>query len=198
MLRPCLQLLLLLLLHPLAYISSYCCSYLSPRLEEPPLPQARDPLYYISNDLQLRRGEVELSRSNSSLQQQQREQVLQEHRRRLQEQQERQPGGRSKQGPPTAPKPIARAASYNTSSSSSSSDQEMKEQDYIRHVTNTDMKTHGAENRPFNYIAFRFGFSLSFIFCISVSSCTGRRDREKDRKLDLCPMFEACKCGNRL
>ena len=33
---------------------------------------------------------------------------------------------------------------------------DMEERDYIRHVTNTNMKGPGIENRPFNYIAFRW------------------------------------------
>ena len=32
---------------------------------------------------------------------------------------------------------------------------DMEEQDYIRHVTNTNMKRPGVENRTFNNIAFR-------------------------------------------
>ena len=142
--------------------SSPSSSILAYKLEEPPPRPAMDPLYYISNDLQLRRGEADLSRSNSSLAQRQREAALQLHRRRLQNAQVL--DGKGRQGPPTAPKPRVRHAppppsSSSTSATASSEEGEeevdMEEQDYIRHVTNTNMKRPGVENRTFNNIAFR-------------------------------------------
>ena len=132
--------------------SSPSSSILAYKLEEPPPRPTMDPLYYISNDLQLRRGEADLSRSNSSLAQRQREAALQLHRRRLQNAQVL--DGKGRQGPPTAPKPRVRHAPPPPSSSSTSAtpsseegeeEVDMEEQDYIRHVTNTNMKRPGGK-----------------------------------------------------
>ena len=142
--------------------SSPSSSILAFKIEEPQARPGLDPLYYISNDLELRRGEADLSRSNSSLAQRQREAALKIHRRRLQNAQVL--DGKQSKGPPTAPKARVRHAPPSSSSTSPSLSSEegveeeqvnMEEQDYIRHVTNTNMKGPGVENRPFNYIAFR-------------------------------------------
>ena len=144
--------------------SSPSSSILAFKVEEPQPRSTLDPLYYISNDLELRRGEADLSRSNSSLAQRQREAALKLHRRRLQNAQVLDGKGRKGQAP-SAPKPRVQHAPPPPSSSSSSTSPslsseegeqvDMEEQDYIRHVTNTNMKGPGVENRPFNYIAFR-------------------------------------------
>ena len=144
--------------------SSPSSSIVAFKFEEPQSRSALDPLYYISNDLELRRGEADLSRSNSSLAQRQREAALKLHRRRLQNAQVLDGKGRKGEAL-TVPKPRVQHAppppsSSSTSPSLSSEEGEeeqvdMEERDYIRHVTNTNMKGPGVENRPFNYIAFR-------------------------------------------